>query len=86
MDDPFYFIQQPFSLLGDGENLKQDWFTHLDAFEAARNTAKKVGPANVAHEYDKYQNVTFNLWLFKGTHHFVQCLELLNFKYGTFEE
>ncbi len=26
-------------------------------------------------EYNRYENVTMNIWLYKGSHHFVQCRE-----------
>ena len=37
---------------------------------------------DVYSEYDKYENVTFNIWLMKGTHHFIQCTEHLKHKYS----
>ena len=33
--------------------------------------------------HEKYVNVTINVWLFKGSHHFVQCSEDLRYKYFT---
>lgn len=36
---------------------------------------------NFYSEYEHYENVTFNIWLFKGEHHFVQCLDHLGVKY-----
>ena len=36
---------------------------------------------SLVNEYHTYQNVTFNIWLLKGTHHFVQCTDFLFMKY-----
>ncbi len=30
-------------------------------------------------EYNTYENVTMNIWLYKGSHHFVQCRETINY-------
>ena len=80
-DDPFYFIQQPFTLLGEIENVHKDW----DEWTNAYLSDDLEGTPKLVHEYDQYQNVTFNIWLFKGTHHFIQCLEHLVHKYATYD-
>ena len=32
-----------------------------------------VDGVNFHNEYDSYEEVTINIWLHKGTHHFIQC-------------
>ena len=32
-----------------------------------------VEGVNFHSEYDSYEEVTINIWLHKGTHHFIQC-------------
>ena len=81
-NDPFYFLQQVFSLIGDEQR------TITEVAEARAGLAD--GDALLvdqfwASEYDQYANVTLNVWLFKGSHHFIQCLEHLDWKYYNFK-
>ena len=76
-EDPFYFLQQVLSLPADGMKLAFDIYDY--------NVIQNLGDdqnQNWYIEYEKYQNVTFNVWMFKGTHHFVSCLEYFGQKYA----
>ena len=53
-----------------------DIYTELRNYEGAYATH-----LDLYNEYDSYENVTFNIWLFKGVHHFVQCEEFLFLKH-----
>ena len=49
-DDPFYFIQQPFTKLGEIENIHRDWDEWTDAY-ISDNLG---GTPKLVHEYDQY--------------------------------
>ena len=41
---------------------------------------------HVTASYSQYSNITVNIWLMKGQHHFVQCNEHLGYKYALSED
>lgn len=59
----------------------------IDAYETgtARETAGLADDIDqrLMNDYHKYENVTVNIWLYKGTHHFVQCQDFQSYKHGT---
>ena len=66
LDDPFYFIQQVFGLPGDQHKTAQKLFAYNDNDDEEADFLQTW-----VNEYDQYENVTFNIWLYKGEHHFV---------------
>ena len=71
-EDPFYFLQQVLSLPSDTMKIAYDIYDY-NALQGNSNDQAQYWARN----YETYENVTFNVWLFKGTHHFVSCLEYL---------
>ena len=67
MDDPLYFIQQAMTLTADLERSAIDIEAYITAAEDNLNDFAQFWPVGT----EKYSNVTINIWLFKGSHHFV---------------
>ena len=74
-DDPFYFIQNAMGLVGDQARMYQDAYDfnlgNIDEAEDAGAIGSYGDNQFWTSEYDKYESVTFNIWLFKGAHHFI---------------
>ena len=81
LDEAFFFIQQAFSIIGDRHKL---YTTIVDQEGTDYAFDSSSEDLNYVEDFYLQQNVTFNIWLFKGEHHFVQCTEHLNFKYGMY--
>ena len=76
-DNPLYFIQQAFTLLQDFQKVAMAAYQRAAALLPAEDLDQRV-----VNPYDKYENVTANIWLYKGVHHFVQCPEHLKWKHA----
>ena len=53
------------------------WHTIFDYHSFTPNSQGFIdfrdAPEPLYPKYDSYENVTFNIWLFKGEHHHIQC-------------
>lgn len=72
-----------FSLPGDSHKVSQEIFDYYNQVdESGTLTNSEDFDVFFVNELDQYANVTFNIWLFKGDHHLVQCLDYLDNKYA----
>ena len=78
-DDALFFIQQAFSIIGDVH--KMDEFAY-NTYDIDRVLNETTADEYYVEDFYEPQNVTFNIWLFKGEHHFVQCNEMIHSKYA----
>ena len=82
LDDPLYYLQQIFSLVADKHRPSVEKLDLLFGNPDMTHITNK----SIVNEYDTYEDVTINIWLFKGTHHFVQCTDHLFLKYYSWKK
>ena len=75
MSDPLHFIQQVFSFKNDLEHVSFPTISSISNDE-------DLTESEMYGRYEQYEEVVFNVYLFKGVHHFVQCTERLDVKHG----
>ena len=77
MSDPLYFLQQAFTYKNDKEHVA---FPDVDEITDSQDLTEY----EIYGGYEQYEEVTFNIYLFKGVHHFIQCTERLEMKHDSF--